>query len=166
MSETIPPIPPPPGTNFSNVGSPNRYNNEEGLINAIYESEIQRFTIYASSSKALISNNQFQDNDSDVEEDLKSSSKFIADLNTKYHERTLLENQKRKVQGTEEEIVVLTKKIDAMSKGKSEKGLVAESFNWDEECVSSEDEGTTKVKVFMAIAKEEPPVGKADARSS
>ncbi|GKD71616.1 hypothetical protein Tco_1325706, partial [Tanacetum coccineum] len=37
-----------------------------------------------------------------------------------------------------------------MSKGKSEKGLVAESFDWDEESISSEDEGTTKIKAFMA----------------
>ncbi|GJV93422.1 retrovirus-related pol polyprotein from transposon TNT 1-94 [Tanacetum coccineum] len=60
---------------------------------------------------------------------------------------------------------MLTKNIDAMSKGKSEKGLVVESFDWDEESVSSEDEGVTKVKAFMAIAEDEPSVGKADARS-
>ncbi|GKF64275.1 hypothetical protein Tco_0187723, partial [Tanacetum coccineum] len=47
----------------------------------------------------------------------------------------------------------------------SEKGLVVESFDWDEESVSSEDEGVTKVKAFMAIAEDEPSVGKADARS-
>nr|GEY13077.1 putative reverse transcriptase domain-containing protein [Tanacetum cinerariifolium] len=35
-------------------------------------------------------------------------------------------------------------------------GVVAESFDWDKESVSSEDEGTTKVKAFMAIIKEEP----------
>ncbi|GJU44808.1 hypothetical protein Tco_1202074 [Tanacetum coccineum] len=62
-------------------------------------------------------------------------------------------------------MAVLTKRIDALSKGKSEKGLAAESFDWDEESVSLEDEGTTKVKAFMVITKEEPSVGKADARS-
>ncbi|GJV65080.1 hypothetical protein Tco_1475908 [Tanacetum coccineum] len=36
-----------------------KYNYEEGLIDQIYESETQRFTIQASSSKALISNHQF-----------------------------------------------------------------------------------------------------------
>ncbi|GKB87446.1 hypothetical protein Tco_0959718 [Tanacetum coccineum] len=40
----------------------------------------------ASSSKALISNHQFQDSDSDVEEDLRSNSEFISDLNAEYHE--------------------------------------------------------------------------------
>ncbi|GKG04059.1 hypothetical protein Tco_0314446, partial [Tanacetum coccineum] len=47
--------------------------------------------------------------------------------------------------------------------GKSEKGLVAELFDWDEEFVSFDDEGVTKVKAFMAIAEDEPSVGKADA---
>ncbi|GJW26134.1 retrovirus-related pol polyprotein from transposon TNT 1-94 [Tanacetum coccineum] len=55
--------------------------------------------------------------------------------------------------------------IDRLSKGKSEKGLVVESFDWDEESVSSEYEGVTKVKAFMAIAEEEPYVGKNDGRS-
>ncbi|GKC58320.1 hypothetical protein Tco_1085918, partial [Tanacetum coccineum] len=72
---------------------------------------------------------------------------------------------KGKYKGLKAEIAILTKKIDAMSKGKSEKGLVAESFNWDEESVSSEDEGVTNVKAFMAIDEDEPYVGKADARS-
>nr|GEW83721.1 hypothetical protein [Tanacetum cinerariifolium] len=35
----------------------------------------------------------------------------------------------------------------------------------DEESVSSKDEGVTKVKAFIAIAEEEPSVGKNDARS-
>nr|GEX22657.1 retrovirus-related Pol polyprotein from transposon TNT 1-94 [Tanacetum cinerariifolium] len=48
---------------------------------------------------------------------------------------------------------------------KSGKGLVAESFDWNKEYISSEDEGVTKVKTFMAIAKVDPAVGKDDARS-
>nr|GEY20996.1 hypothetical protein [Tanacetum cinerariifolium] len=72
-----------------------KYNYEEGLIDQIYESKTQRFSIQASSSKALICSNQFQDSDSDVEE---------------------------------------------------------------------EDEGTTRIRSFMAIAEDEPSVGKADAR--
>nr|GEX96732.1 hypothetical protein [Tanacetum cinerariifolium] len=50
-------------------------------------------------------------------------------------------------------------------KGKSDKGLVAESFDWDDEYVSLEDEGTTKFKAFMEIAEDEPSVRKGDARS-
>nr|GEU98184.1 ribonuclease H-like domain-containing protein [Tanacetum cinerariifolium] len=52
-----------------------------------------------------------------------------------------------------------------MSKGKSKRDLVAESFDWNEESLSSEDERVTKVKEFMAIIEDEPSVGKVDARS-
>ncbi|GJZ39237.1 hypothetical protein Tco_0585800 [Tanacetum coccineum] len=58
-----------------------KYNYKEGLIDQIYESETQRFTIQSSSSKALISNHQFQDSDSDVEEDQRTINEFMADVN-------------------------------------------------------------------------------------
>ncbi|GJX84040.1 hypothetical protein Tco_0333521 [Tanacetum coccineum] len=65
-------------------------------VNAtFYESGTTRFFIHASSSKALISNTQLQDSDSDVEEDTRSSSEFLADLNVEFHDRALLANQKR-----------------------------------------------------------------------
>ncbi|GJU28919.1 retrovirus-related pol polyprotein from transposon TNT 1-94 [Tanacetum coccineum] len=231
-----------------------KYNYEEGLIDQIYESETQRFSIHASSSKALISNNHFQDSDSDVEEDQRTSNEFMADLNVEYHERALLANQKRfykrsrrvgsarkpidksketcfacgkpdhfqkdcpsnktstpsypsshnsfnkpkpytasfnqtssqntgnhqkvykgKYNGLKAKMAVLTKRIDDLTtgnsekgknkKGKSETGLIAKSFDWDEESVSLEDEGTTKIRAFMAIAEDDPSVGKVDARS-
>nr|GEV45350.1 hypothetical protein [Tanacetum cinerariifolium] len=72
-----------------------KYHYEEGLIDDIYASETQRFTIQALSSKALISNNHSQDSDSDFEEDNITNNEFMADLNAEYHERALLENQKR-----------------------------------------------------------------------
>nr|GEV91909.1 hypothetical protein [Tanacetum cinerariifolium] len=50
-------------------------------------------------------------------------------------------------------------------KEKSEKCLLAESFDWDDEFVSSDDEGSTKIKEFIAIIEDKPSVGKADARS-
>ncbi|GKD68079.1 retrovirus-related pol polyprotein from transposon TNT 1-94 [Tanacetum coccineum] len=72
-------------------------------------------------------------------------------------------------------MVVLTKRIDDITNGKSkkgkkdkensEKGLLAESFDWDIESVSSDDEGSTKIRAFMAIVEDEPSVRKADARS-
>ncbi|GJU10243.1 hypothetical protein Tco_1132639 [Tanacetum coccineum] len=71
-----------------------KYHYEEYLIDDIYESQTQKFTIQASSSKALVSNN-FQDSNTYVEEDNRTSNEFIADLNAEYHERALLENQKR-----------------------------------------------------------------------
>ncbi|GJX06047.1 retrovirus-related pol polyprotein from transposon TNT 1-94 [Tanacetum coccineum] len=141
-----------------------KYNYEEGLIDQIYELETQR-----------------------------TNNEFMADLNAEFHERALLANQKRfykrtvpytklphhhykrKYKGLKAEIIVLTKKIDDMTKGKSEKGkkdkeksekgLLAESFDWDDESVSSDDEGSTKIRAFMAIIEDEPSVGKVDARS-
>ncbi|GJV32405.1 retrovirus-related pol polyprotein from transposon TNT 1-94 [Tanacetum coccineum] len=71
-------------------------------------------------------------------------------------------------------MVVLTQRINDLTKGKSEKaksdkgksekGLIAESFNWDEESVSLEDERTTRIRAFMAITDDEPSIGKVDAR--
>ncbi|GJV10027.1 hypothetical protein Tco_1351568 [Tanacetum coccineum] len=124
-----------------------------------------------------------KDSDSDVEEDQRTSNEFMADLNAEYHERALLANQKRfykrsgrnsgnhqkyykgKYKGLKAEMVVLTKRIDDMTKGKSEKGkkekeksekgLIGESFDWDDESVSSDDEGSTKIRAFMAITEDE-----------
>ncbi|GKB22054.1 retrovirus-related pol polyprotein from transposon TNT 1-94 [Tanacetum coccineum] len=202
-----------------------------------------RFTIQASNSKALISNPSMQESGSDIEEDQRSSSEFLADLHAEFHERSLLANQRRfykrsgrvgsikipidmsnetclaygklghfqkdcpsiktptppypsasksynkpkfhinstpqhnqsvnnnqkdyivNYKGIKPEIVVLTKKIDAMNKGKSEKLLVAESFDCDEESVSSDDERVTTFKELMAIADEEISVRRVDARS-
>nr|GFA65431.1 hypothetical protein [Tanacetum cinerariifolium] len=134
-----------------------KYHYEEGLINDIYASKTQRFTIQALSLKALISNIYSQDSDLDVEEDNRTNNEFMADLNVEYHERAPLANQNR-----------FYKRENDKGKGdkeKSYKGLIIESFDWDDESVSSEDEGTTKFKAFMAIAKDKPSVGKSDARS-
>nr|GEW00310.1 hypothetical protein [Tanacetum cinerariifolium] len=60
---------------------------------------------------------------------------------------------------------LLTQKTKVVSKQKNRKGLVAESFDWDEESLSHEDEITTTVKASMAIVKDERTVGKTDARS-
>nr|GEZ36152.1 hypothetical protein [Tanacetum cinerariifolium] len=48
---------------------------------------------------------------------------------------------------------------------KNDKGLVAESYDWDKESLSSRDEGTSTVKAFMAIFEDETSVGKSYARS-
>ncbi|GJU60484.1 hypothetical protein Tco_1238250 [Tanacetum coccineum] len=120
------------------------YNYEEGLIDQIYESETQRFNIQASSSNALISNNHFQDSDSDVEKDQRTNNEFMADLNAEYHERALLANQNRFYKrsgrvgsarkpidksketcfacGKPAEMSVLTKRIDDLKKEKNKKG--------------------------------------------
>ncbi|GJZ37097.1 ribonuclease H-like domain-containing protein [Tanacetum coccineum] len=70
-----------------------KYNYKEGLIDQIYESESTRFSLQG--SKALFSNPAMHDSDSDIEEDERRSSEFLADLNAEYHERALLANQRR-----------------------------------------------------------------------
>ncbi|GKB47537.1 probable protein phosphatase 2C 15, partial [Tanacetum coccineum] len=126
-----------------------KYNYEEGLIDQIYESETQIFSILASSSKALISNNKFQDSDSDVEEDQRTSNEFMADLNAEYHERALLANQKRYKRSGR--VGSARKPIDKSKETCFACGKI--------ESISSEDEGTTKIRDFMAIVEDEPIIG-------
>nr|GEW68538.1 Rop guanine nucleotide exchange factor 14-like isoform X1 [Tanacetum cinerariifolium] len=83
-----------------------KYHYEEGLIDDIYAFKTQIFTIQTSSSKALIYNNHFQDSDSDVKEDNKTSNEFMADLNAEYHERALLANQKRFYKRSESKVTL------------------------------------------------------------
>nr|GEV03388.1 hypothetical protein [Tanacetum cinerariifolium] len=146
-----------------------------------------RFSIHG--SKALISNLTMQDSDSAIEEDQRSSSEFLANLNAEFHERALLANQKRfykrsgRVGSSKKPLdksnetcfacgklghfqkEFLTKKNDAMNKGKRDKGLVAESFDWDEESVPFDNEVVTIFKALMAVV-DELSIGMADARSS
>ncbi|GJR42069.1 retrovirus-related pol polyprotein from transposon TNT 1-94 [Tanacetum coccineum] len=121
MSGTVPPIPPPLG---SNTGKPTSLNRADPILVDI-------------TNNTSTTNAAQNDNDSDVEEDTKSSIGFLADLNAEFHDKALLVNQKRYYKRS----------------------------GRDEEIVSFEDEGVTKVKAFMTIAEEEPSVGKNDAIS-
>ncbi|GJU11555.1 hypothetical protein Tco_1133951 [Tanacetum coccineum] len=109
------------------------------------------------------------------------------DLNAESHERAQLKNQKRfykrsgrvglarkPLDKTKESCFACGKlghfqktlsKKGKKEKENSEKGLIAESFDWDDKSVSSDDEGSTKIKAFMVITEDEPLVGKADTRS-
>nr|GEY54395.1 hypothetical protein [Tanacetum cinerariifolium] len=95
-----------------------------------------------------------KDRDSDVKEDQRTSDEFMVGLNDEYHERALLANQKR-----------FYKRERVKRIKKSKKGLIAESFDWDEESISSYDEWCTKIRAFMEIVRNESLVGKDDARS-
>ncbi|GKB55496.1 putative reverse transcriptase domain-containing protein [Tanacetum coccineum] len=55
--------------------------------------------------------------------------------------------------------------IASSSNQKQDKGLAAESFDYDKESPSSRDDELTIVKDFMDISKDDPFVGKSDARS-
>ncbi|GJT70778.1 retrovirus-related pol polyprotein from transposon TNT 1-94 [Tanacetum coccineum] len=124
------------------------------------------------------------DSDSDAEEDTRSNNEFLADLNVEFHVRALLDNQKRfykrsgrhnqtanhdqkdykvRSKALKAKLNLLTRKTKDVSKQKNDKGLVAESVDWDEESLSSTDEGTKTVKAFMAIAEDEPAMEKINA---
>ncbi|GJY21902.1 hypothetical protein Tco_0394468 [Tanacetum coccineum] len=63
-----------------------------GLVNGIFTKLKSLLNDLENNS---ISIPQDEDSDSDVEEDTRSSSEFLADLNDEFHDRTLLANQKR-----------------------------------------------------------------------
>nr|GEW09376.1 retrovirus-related Pol polyprotein from transposon TNT 1-94 [Tanacetum cinerariifolium] len=106
-------------------------------------------------STAFFSNNVVQDfqENSDDEVDERSSEEYLRDLDIEYHERALLENSKH----------FINKEIISQTFQSKNKGLVAETFDWDEKEVF-DDEKVTQVKVLMAIADDELTVGKSHAR--
>nr|GEY03136.1 retrovirus-related Pol polyprotein from transposon TNT 1-94 [Tanacetum cinerariifolium] len=123
-----------------------KYNYEEGLINQIYESESTIFTLQDSNSKALIFNATMQDSDSDIEEDQRSSSEFLADLNAEFHERVLLANQKR-FYNTFGRVGSLKKSIDRALGGKGMR----------KEKISSKEVAFTKYDVSTSETSPETP---------
>ncbi|GKB22782.1 retrovirus-related pol polyprotein from transposon TNT 1-94 [Tanacetum coccineum] len=82
-------------------------------------------------------------NDSDVEEDTKSSSEFLVDLNVEFHDITLLENQKRFYKRSRR-VGLARKPMDKSNET---------CFAW-----------VTMVKAFMAITEDEHDMGKTNAR--
>ncbi|GJY32139.1 hypothetical protein Tco_0415634 [Tanacetum coccineum] len=116
-------------------------------------------------STAFFSNNVIQDfqENSDDEVDERSSEEYLRDLDIEYHERALLANSK-----------CFIKRRNNFSGQKANentecykcgnKGLVAETFDWDEEEVFDKEE-VTQVKVLMALADDELTVGKRHARN-
>ncbi|GJZ44141.1 retrovirus-related pol polyprotein from transposon TNT 1-94 [Tanacetum coccineum] len=145
-----------------------KYNYEEGLIDQIYKSGR-----VGSAKKPMDKSNEtcfacgklghFQKDCPSSKTSIPSYPSSNKTYNKpKFHSNSTPKNNqnvdnhkkdyKGKHKGLKAEIAIFTKKIDAMSKGKSEKGLVAKSFDWDEEYVSLEDEGVTRVNAFMAIA--------------
>ncbi|GJW67426.1 hypothetical protein Tco_0121850 [Tanacetum coccineum] len=136
MSRTVQSIPPPLGTNAGNTGSPNRVDTiptTNDTINTTTTTNVAQNVVDENFPQLL---------------DSRGGS-HVTNVSDDNHQK----DYKGKYKRLKAKINVLTKKIDAMSKGKSEKGLVAESFDWDEESVSSKDKGTTKIKAFMAIAE-------------
>ncbi|GKB61739.1 hypothetical protein Tco_0917925, partial [Tanacetum coccineum] len=84
----------------------------------------------------------FQDSPDD-EEDTRSSHEYLNDLEEEYQARVLLPKSKSK-----------------------NKGLIAETYDWDDEEVLFDENEVTKVKSLMALTNEERvSVGKESARN-
>nr|GEV01960.1 hypothetical protein [Tanacetum cinerariifolium] len=77
---------------------------------------------------------QAEESDSDVEEDTRSNNEFLADLNVEFHDRALLANQKRFYKRSGR-VGSAKKTIDKSKETCFACGVVAESFDWDEESV-------------------------------
>ncbi|GKE49781.1 hypothetical protein Tco_1481039, partial [Tanacetum coccineum] len=123
------------------------------------------FAITPSNSKK-----DFQDSPDD-EEDTRSSHEYLNDL-----ELLLSSENKPKIRNTKDfeakynkvkaKLALFSSSASAPSSFSSKnKGLIAESYDWDEEEVSSDDE-ETQVKALMALTDEEIiSVGKESARN-
>ncbi|GKA02706.1 hypothetical protein Tco_0675487 [Tanacetum coccineum] len=182
------------GVNLSkheiNVGFMNniykRFVYEDNLIQRRYSNTKKALITTPSStqiSTTFFSNNVIQDfqENSDDDVDEMTSEEYLRDLDIEYHERALLENSKRFIKRRNNfsdykaEYKKMKAKLALLEASPSStqnpntfqpknKGLVTETFNWDEEEVSDEEE-VTQVKVLMALADDELTVGKSHARN-
>ncbi|GJZ28351.1 hypothetical protein Tco_0572998 [Tanacetum coccineum] len=121
----------------------------------------------------------FQEN-SDDEVDGRSSKEYLKDLDIEFHERALLEkfkaqadpkvqkDYKAEYKKMKAKLTLLEANLSTSQTPKTfqpkNKGLVAETFDWDEEEVS-DDEEVTQVKVLMALADDELTIRKNHARN-
>ncbi|GJW44045.1 hypothetical protein Tco_0072844 [Tanacetum coccineum] len=99
-------------------------------INHVKESELASLFGKLRYEENLINSSQDSPDD---EEDTRSSQEYTNDLEEEYQARALL----------------------AKSKRFFKKGLIVESYDWDEEEVSSNDNEIPEVKALMALADEE-----------
>ncbi|GJW90056.1 hypothetical protein Tco_0167609 [Tanacetum coccineum] len=105
------------------------------------------------------------DNSPDDEEDARSSQEYINDLEEEYQARALLDKSKRFFKkGTQRfSGATVTDKTECHKCGRKgsnsslgkNKGLIAETYKWDEEEVSSDENEGIEVKALMALADEE-----------
>nr|GEW47769.1 retrovirus-related Pol polyprotein from transposon TNT 1-94 [Tanacetum cinerariifolium] len=122
---------------------------KENLINSVYDNNKEKTLVPATPlSTALFSSFIIQDfQDSlDDEEDTRSNQEYINDLKEEYQAKG--------------------SSASALNSSSSKnKGIIAETYDWDEE-VSSDDNEVTEVKALMALANEERvSVGKESANN-
>ncbi|GJU92223.1 hypothetical protein Tco_1304646 [Tanacetum coccineum] len=115
----------------------------------------------------------FQDSHDD-EEDTRSSHEYLNDLEEEYQARALLAKSKRRTKYFEAKYNKVKAKLALLSSSTSapssssgkNKGLIAETYDWDEEEVSFDDNKVIEVKAIMALTDEERVfVGKESANN-
>ncbi|GKA79947.1 hypothetical protein Tco_0786543 [Tanacetum coccineum] len=114
------------------------------------------------------------ENSPDDEEDTRSSHEYLNDLEEEYQAIALLAKSKRRTKDFEAKYNKVKAKLALFSSstlapssslGKN-KGLIAKTFNWDEEEVSSDDNEVTEVKALMALTNDERvSIGKESANN-
>ncbi|GJS18225.1 hypothetical protein Tco_0412697 [Tanacetum coccineum] len=121
------------------------------------ESLTQTFTRYKALMNELVNDGiklsklEINTDSPDDEEDTRSSQEYMNDLKEEYQARALLAKSKSA--------------LAPSSSSCKNKGLIAESYDWDEE-VLSDDNDVTKVKAIMTLADEERvSVGKESGRN-
>ncbi|GKA59928.1 hypothetical protein Tco_0759241 [Tanacetum coccineum] len=97
----------------------------------------------------------------DDEADERTSEEYLGDLDIEFHKRALLANSKHFIKRKNN---FLSQKSSKPFQSKN-KGLVAETFDWNEEDVS-DDEEETHVKVLMAMADNELFLAKNHAHNN
>ncbi|GJX58421.1 hypothetical protein Tco_0289811 [Tanacetum coccineum] len=150
-----------------------------GQLNVVPLLEVENFTNWKKGSCAT--SLDFQDS-LDDEEDTRSSQEYLNDLKEEYQTRALLAKSKKffkkgsqrfssakatKILNATNVVEMVTlqeiAKLTLLSPGASasssilvkNKGLIAETCEWDEEDVSSDDNEVMEVKALMALAEEE-----------
>ncbi|GJX54141.1 retrovirus-related pol polyprotein from transposon TNT 1-94 [Tanacetum coccineum] len=125
----------------------------QGLRNANHTQTLDLVDIYGRFD--------FQENSDDVV-DKRTSKEYQRDFDIEYHERALLKDYKAEYKKMKAKLALLEASPSSSQNPKTfqpkNKGLVAETFNWDEEEV-------TQVKVLMALADDELTVGNSHARN-
>ncbi|GJX69769.1 hypothetical protein Tco_0305496 [Tanacetum coccineum] len=139
----------------------------QGLRNANHTQTLDLANIY---ERFVYEDNLIQ-RSYDDEVDERSSEEYLRDLDIEFHERALLANSqhyKAEYKKIKAKLALLEASPSSSQNPKTfqpkNKGLVAETFDWDEEEVS-DDEEVTQVKVLMALADDELTVGKSHARN-
>ncbi|GJZ42708.1 retrovirus-related pol polyprotein from transposon TNT 1-94 [Tanacetum coccineum] len=149
-----------------------------GQLNAAPVLEVENFTnwkkrfmchIIAPLSTAFFSTSIVQDfqDSPDDEEDTRNSHEYLNDLEEGYQARALLAKSKRYFKEVKAKLALLSSSAStpSLSLGKN-KGLIAKTYDWDDEEVSSDENEVTKVKALMALTDEERVlVGKESARN-